>query len=135
MADDTNAAIVAVFHDLAQAKRAYSELRSGGFGDDYLGFADPTQSGSGLGKSLEYAGVSKEDNAFYNREFDAGHPIVTVRIGGAPKEAIQKAIDILRRNGAYDARSGQQKGHFASNVNTEAKTPFYDIAPNTPDNR
>jgi hypothetical protein len=134
MAEQQSSILVGVFQDLAKAQQAYNDLRSAGFGDDHLGFANPTGDGKGTGKDLAEAGVPKEDSQYYEREFDIGHPLVTVRIGGLQQESIQKAIDILRQNGAYDANSGRNSSEgFASNVKTDAKTPFFDIAPGTRD--
>jgi hypothetical protein len=58
--------------------------------------------------------------------------LVTVRVGGLQQASIQKAIDILRSNGAYGANSGRNSPEaFGSNVKTDAQTPFFDIAPGT----
>lgn len=130
MAEKTSSMIVAVFGDMAQAKRAYDSLRSVGYGDDYLGLADPQVENKDMGKHLAEAGVSEVDSRFYQREFDEGHPLVTVRAGGLQRDSIQKAIDILKGNGAYDANSGRNaQSGFGSHVKTDAQTPFFDVAP------
>jgi hypothetical protein len=135
MAEETTPLIVAVFDSMQQATRAYNELRAAGFGDDYLGLADPQRSKTGLGDTLKNAGVPENENEFYKREFDAGHPIVTFRTGGVPQESIEKAIAILRNFGAYDALSQGKNGEgFAANARRNAKTPFFDIAANRGEN-
>ena len=135
MAEQSAPLIVAVFQNMQQATQAYNALRTAGFGDDYLGMADPQRSGTGLGETLKNAGVSASENEFYKREFDAGHPLVTFRTGGAPQESIQKAITILRNFGAYDAGSrGRNAEAFASHVQRDAKSPFFDIATNRGEN-
>lgn len=135
MAEETTPLIVAVFDTMQQATRAYNELRAAGFGDDYLGLADPQRSKTGLGDTLKNAGVPENENEFYKREFEAGHPIVTFRAGGAPQESIEKAIAILRNFGAYDAQSQGKNGEgFAANVRRNAKTPFFDLAANRGEN-
>ncbi len=120
--------LVAVFQNARDASQAYEHLRNTGFGDDYLGMADPLQSGTGLGDTLKNAGVPEDENEFYKHEFNAGHPIVTFRVGGVPQESIEKAIAILREYGAYDMQSKDSRGEgFASDLRTDAKSPFFDL--------
>lgn len=116
---------------MAQAKQAYDELSRTGYDEDYLGFADPLADKSDLAKNLAQAGVPEADSQFYEREFQAGRPIVTLRVGGLQEETIQKARNILKRNGAYDAISGRNHADFGSNVKTDERTPFFDIASGT----
>jgi hypothetical protein len=128
MADGTTPLMAAVFQNMEQAKQAYDALRDTGFGDDYLGLADPQLSIAGIGDTLKNTGVPAEENEFYKREFDRGHPLVTCRVGGVPEESVQKAITILRNFGAYDARSRDtHEEEFASNVNRDANSPFFDL--------
>jgi hypothetical protein len=131
MADQQSSILVGVFQNMAQAKQAYDDLSRTGYGDDYLGFADPSAGSSGLAKNLAQAGVPDEDSQFYKREFQAGHPIVTLRVGGLQEEAIQKARNILKNNAAYDAISGRNQDEFGSNVKTDERTPFFDVASGT----
>ncbi len=134
MAEEKSSVIVAVFQNMAQAKQAYDSLRSSGFSDNYLGLADPNFENKKLGKELAQAGVPDSDSQFYQSEFDAGHPLVTVRVGGLQPETIQKAQDILKQNGASDAMSSRHsQNDFASNVKTDAKTPFFDIKTGIPE--
>ncbi len=120
--------LIGVFQNASDASQAYERLRDAGFGDDYLGLADPLQSGTGLGDTLKNAGVPEDENEFYKREFDAGHPLVTFRVGGVPRESIDKAAAILRQYGAYDMQSKNSQGEgFASNVRRDAKSPFFDL--------
>jgi hypothetical protein len=128
MAEEKSSVIVAVFQDMAQAQQAYNALRSSGFGDDYLGLADPNYENKKLGKELSQAGVPDSDSGYYQREFNEGHPLVTVRVGGVQPDSIQKARNILKQNGAYDANSGSNsQSDFGSNVKTDAKSPFFDV--------
>ncbi len=128
MAEEKSSVIVAVFQDTAQAKQAYNALRSSGFGDDYLGLADPSFENSKLGKELAQAGVPDSESGFYQRQFEEGHPLVTLRVGGLQAESIEKARSILKQNGAYDATSADRSsGDFASNVNKDARSPFFDL--------
>jgi hypothetical protein len=55
----------------------------------------------GVGGALTGLGVSKEDAAYYDREFRGGRTIVTVDAGDRRAEAEV----ILREHGAYDAAS------------------------------
>ena len=128
MAEEKSSVIVAVFQDIVQAKQAYERLRSSGFGDDYLGLANPAYENKKLGKELAQAGVPDADSQFYQREFNAGHPLVTVRVGGLQSESIEKARSILKQTGAYDATSADRsRDEFASNVNKDARSPFFDL--------
>ena len=131
MADQQSSILVGVFQNMAQAKQAYDELNRTGYGEDYIGFADPLAGSSGLAENLAQAGVPEADSQFYEREFQAGHPIVTLRVGGLQEQTIQKARNILKRNGAYDAMSGRNQGDFGSNVKTDERTPYFDIASGT----
>ena len=131
MADQQSSILVGVFQNLADAKQAYDELSRNGYGDDYIGLADPLAGDGSLVRDLAQAGVPEPDSRFYGREFQAGHPIVTLRVGGLREETIQKARNILKRNGAYDAKSDRNQGNFGSNVKTDERTPFFDIAPGT----
>ena len=131
MADQQSSILVGVFQNLADAKQAYDELNRSGYGDDYIGLADPLAGDSGLAKNLAQSGVPEADSQFYGREFQAGHPIVTLRVGGLQEETIQRARNILKRNGAYDAMSSRNQGNFGSNVKTDERTPFFDVAPGT----
>jgi hypothetical protein len=132
MAKQKSPILVGVFENFAQAQQAYNELRNARFGDDYIGLADPRRDDDHISKQLTDTDVPEEDSQFYEREFNAGHPLVTLRVGGLQQDAIQKAIDILRRNGAYDANSRRKSPNdFGSNVKTDARTPLFDIAPGT----
>jgi len=128
MADQQSSILVGVFQNLSDAKQAFDELSRSGYGEDYIGLADPLAGDGGLAKNLEQAGVPEADSQFYEREFQLGRPIVTLRVGGLQEETIQKARNILKRNGAYDAMSGRNQGDFGSNVKTDERTPYFDIA-------
>jgi hypothetical protein len=52
------------------------------------------------------AGLSEEEAQFYEREFNEGRAIVTVRAGKRDAEA----IEILRKHGAYDMQTCAQRG-------------------------
>lgn len=129
MTDQQSSLLVGVFENMADAKQAYDELSRAGYGDDYLGLADPLAGNDGLEKELKQAGVPAVDSRFYEHEFQSGRPIVTLRAGGLQEGTIQKARDILKQSGAYDATSGRKQGDFGSNTKTDERTPFFDIKP------
>src|SRR5947209_2928139 len=131
MVDQQSSILVGVFQQLTDAKKAYDELTRSGYGDDYVGLADPLAGSSSLANNLAQAGVPETDSQFYENEFQAGHALVTLKVGGLQEETIQKARNILKRNGAYDAMSGRNQGNFGSNVKTDERTPYFDIAPGT----
>jgi hypothetical protein len=56
----------------------------------------------GILGALTGAGVSEEDAKYYEGEFKSGRTLVTVK-GGAGR--YDQAVQILRRNGAYDVES------------------------------
>lgn len=128
MAEEKTPVIVAVFQDMAQAKQAYDALRRSGFSDNFLGLANPEYENDKLGQELAEAGVPDADSQFYQRQFNAGHPLVTVRVGGLQAESIEKARNILKQSGAYDAKSADRsRDEFASNVKKDAQSPFFDL--------
>lgn len=128
MPEEKSSVMVGVFQDMAQAQEAYNALRSAGFGDDYLGLANPQFENKSLGKELAQAGVPDSDSQFYQRQFDAGRPLVTLRVGGLQRESIEKARTILKQNGAYDAISADRShDDFASDVKRDEKSPFFDL--------
>ncbi len=129
MTDQQSSLLVGVFQHMADAKQAYDELSRVGYGDDYLGLADPLAGDNGLAKELTRAGVPEADSRFYEREFQLGRPIVTLRAGGLQEGAIQKARDIFKQRSAYDATSGRNQGDFGENTKTNERTPFFDIKP------
>ena len=127
MAKDKTPIIVGVFQDRRQAEQAYNELYDIGFGQDYLGLARPGDGSKRLFSQFEDGGMPEKDAHFYAGEYDAGRTLVTVRAGGLPETSIQDAIDVLKRNGAYDAKSrGGSREELGSNVNKSAEKPYFD---------
>lgn len=129
MAEQKSPLIVAVFEHPAQARRAFQELNDAGFGKDYLGIADPDASRSGIQDHLKNTGVPETDARFYQQEYETGHALVTVRVGGLQPASIQKAADILRFNGAYDANTARKRDRqrLGANADRSADIPFFDI--------
>ena len=64
-----------------------------------LGGAAVGAAAGGLLGALTGMGIPEEEARFYENEFQAGRTIVTVQAGNRQQEA----LDILRRNGAYNA--------------------------------
>ena len=128
MAEEKSPVIVAVFQNMALGHHSYNTLRSSGISDKYLGLADPAYENTKLGEELAEAGVPVSDAQFYQRQFNAGRPLVTLRVGGLQAASIEKARSILKQNGAYDAASADRsRADFASNVKENAKSPFFDL--------
>jgi hypothetical protein len=48
MTDQQSSLLVGVFENMTDAKQAYDELSRAGYGDDYLGLADPLAGNDGL---------------------------------------------------------------------------------------
>jgi hypothetical protein len=107
MAMTQDTIVVGVFAGYAQARRAINDLRrarpalAGGILLATLGAA----AGSIIA-TLIGLGAPEEVARFYQRELEAGRTIVTVKGGSGCDEA----LDILRRHGAYNART--QEGVF-----------------------
>jgi len=92
--------IVGVFRDEAAAQSAVSALNNAGFSKDQIGVAlreggmvTPT-----LLQDLMKLGVPQDQASYYDKEYRAGHAVVSVR----PEGREQVVRDILMRHGAYD---------------------------------
>lgn len=132
MAQKQSSLLVGVFQDLIQARKAYDDLRNAGFGQDYVGLAEHGQGQVDLRKELMQAGVPEGDASFYEREFKAGNFLITVRAGGLGQEAVAKARDILKSDGAYDANTRRTQGdtsQVGANVKSDESSPYFDVAP------
>jgi len=68
----------------------------------------------GLLGALTGMGVPEEEARYYQSEFEAGRVIVTVNAPGRQQEA----LDILQRNGAYDANMRTAQGTTYSGTST-----------------
>jgi len=68
-----------------------------------LGGAAIGAAAGGLIGALTEMGIPEEEASYYQSEFEAGHFIVTVTAPGQQRQA----LEILRRNGAYDASTQQ----------------------------
>lgn len=92
--------VAGVFQNPEQAKNAFDTLRNSGFKEDQVGVALPGSSNvkDGLANEFKKLGVPEDRAAYYEREFNAGHIVVSVR----PDNREQDAKAILRTNGAYD---------------------------------
>lgn len=133
MAKQQNPVLMGVFQDHAQAQKAFNELRESGFGFDYLGFAEPDKKNTGLQKSLVDIGMPEEEARFYEREYDQGRPIISVRTEGLHEDSIQKAQIILNRNGAMDKDPKTPEGSYGykPEVGPEKESPYFDLRPKT----
>ena len=87
------------------------------------GAAIGAAAGSIIG-SLTGMGVPEEEAHFYQKELEAGRPIVTVKSASGQDEAVA----ILRRNGAYDATT--QSGVINA---TPPLRPYGGVPPETYD--
>jgi len=65
----------------------------------------------GLIGALTQIGVPEDEAYYYQQEFEAGRFLVTVSAPGRQQEA----LDVLRRNGAYDASTRQDSRDMAGN--------------------
>jgi len=92
--------VVGVFQSEAAAKNAVNVLKNAGFSHDQIGVA--LREGGIVTKTLLQdllrLGVPQDEASYYDREYEAGRAIVSVRPDGREQEA--RAI--LRNSGAYD---------------------------------
>jgi hypothetical protein len=92
--------VAGVFDNETKARDAFEMLRNAKFGQDQVGVALPGASSvkNGLASEFIDLGVPTEQARFYEKEFNAGHIVVSVRPDGREEEA----KNILNSNGAYD---------------------------------
>lgn len=110
--------IIGVFHHQSDAKQAIKDLRDAGFSQNQLGLAwrEGSVTATDLFSDLVKLGVSQEHARYYDNEYQAGRPIVSVRADGREQEA----SGILRHYGAYNYDSGGESSDVTANVRQEA---------------
>ena len=77
-------------------------VMAGGILASSLGYAAAGVAVGGILGAMTGAGLSEEEAEFYQKEFNAGRAIVTVRSSDRDAEA----VTILRRHGGYDMHTG-----------------------------
>lgn len=91
--------IIGAFQTEREAKNAIDALKNAGFAQDQIGFA--LREGGAVTRSLlndfMNLGIPQDEASYYDDEFKAGHPVVSVRADGRDQEV----MDILRSYGAY----------------------------------
>ena len=92
-----------------------------------LGGAAIGAAAGGVIGSLTELGVPEKEARFYQKELEAGYPIVTVKIASGHDEA----VEILRRNGAYDAKTQSGVINATSPLRPYGGTPPETYDPNT----
>jgi uncharacterized protein (TIGR02271 family) len=110
--------IVGIFQQEADAKKALQALYGAGFEKDQVGIA--LREGGvvthSLLNDLVKLGVPQDRASYYESEYKAGRPIVSVRADGREQEA----RDILGNYGAID--EGQQGGYAQTTSDTTVGT-------------
>lgn len=91
---------IAVFQRDGDAKKAIDALRDAGFQRDQIGLAWHQGGAANINylNDLVSLGISQERAQYYDREFHAGHPVVSVRTDGRDQEA----YSVLHQFGGYD---------------------------------
>jgi uncharacterized protein (TIGR02271 family) len=91
---------IAVFQRDGDAKNAIDALRNAGFQRDQIGLAWHQGGAANINylNDLVSLGISQERAQYYDREFHAGHPVVSVRTDGRD----QDAYTVLHHFGGYD---------------------------------
>jgi uncharacterized protein (TIGR02271 family) len=112
----------AVFRKDSDAKRAIDALRDAGFDRDQIGLAWREGGSTNVNylNDLVNLGVPQEQAAYYDNEFKAGHPVVSVRTDGRDQEV----QTILRQYNAYDFtnRDAQTTDYAQTNTADYART-------------
>ncbi len=117
MAMNVNPIVAGVFQQESQARRALQALRAAGFQPDQIGYATQAQGQSvNLLNDLQGLGLGRDSASYYDQQFRAGNPVVSVRPDGREQEA----HDILHQYGGYDYE--HQTGVAQSNVATSGTT-------------
>lgn len=122
MAMNVNPIVAGVFQQESQAREALQALRAAGFRVDQIGYATQAQGQSvNLLNDLQNLGLGRESAGYYDQEFRAGRPVVSVRADGREQEA----HDIMHQYGGYDYehQTGMAQSDIAAqgtNVNQAA---------------
>lgn len=97
---------IAVFQRDGDAKKAIDALRDAGFQRDQIGLAWHQGGAANINylNDLVSLGIPQERAQYYDREFHAGHPVVSVRTDGRDQEA----YSVLHQFGGYDYDHPQQ---------------------------
>lgn len=109
--------VIGVFPDKKDASDALRALENAGFTRDQLGFAlhEGGPVTHSLLQDLVNLGVSEDRGRYYENEYEAGRPVVSVRADGREREA----TDILQHYRAYDQDTQQQtSAQTVTNMNT-----------------
>lgn len=103
--------VAGVYQDSSQAQQAVDALRNADFKYDQVGVAmrGAPNATPNLHDDLMKLGVPDEIASFYEREYQDGHIVVSVRPDGRDEEA----KNILRQHGAYDYASQMSTGAAA----------------------
>lgn len=123
MAMNVTPIVAGVFQSDSQARQALQALRSAGFGVEQIGYATQSQThDANLLDDLQNLGLARDSASYYDREFKAGRPVVSVRADGREQEA----HDILHQYGGYDYE--HQDGVTQSNTVTRDTTAANPLA-------
>lgn len=103
--------VIGVFQHERDAKAALQALHDAGFDKDQIGLAlrEGGAVTTNLLNDLVKLGVPQDRAGYYDNEFKAGRPILSVRADGREQEA----ASILQNYGAYDY---DNRGAYAQNV-------------------
>src|SRR5437660_5670777 len=115
MAEAKPSIVVGVFNNRNRADEAIAALQKAGFQNDqirqYVGkgsdrgpmtgiksiFSSEQMARGDVTRDLLDMGVVAEDTGFYQQEYEAGHPLVSV----SSSKRLQEATNILLNHGAY----------------------------------
>jgi uncharacterized protein (TIGR02271 family) len=97
MADVRPTTVVGVFNNRSKADETIAALQKAGFQNDQIRYSSERKSQGEVIRDLIDMGVAPEDIKFYQRECEAGHPLVSV----TSSTRIPDATSILLSHGAY----------------------------------
>lgn len=124
-----NPIVVGVFQNEADAKRAIDDLRNAGFAKDQLGFAlrEGGAVTANLLDDLTNLGVPQDRANYYNQQYTAGRPVVSVRADGREQEA----ATILGNYGATGFNDAQNDYYDTTMSRNAGTAGTYDNATTT----
>lgn len=124
MADVRPTTVVGVFNNRSKADETIAALQRAGFQNDQIRYSSERKSQGEVLRDLIDMGVAPEDIKFYQRECEAGHPLVSV----TSNKRIPDATSILLSHGAYGpekraAAAASTAGEAGTAAERREKTP------------
>ena len=116
----TPSLVVAAFPNQTQAQKAIDALLGAGFHNEQIRYSEHGSAGGGILNHLLSLGVPQQEAYAYEREFEMGHTVVTVRT----LDRQQEATNVLKSQEAYNIKLlSSQPTTSAATVANAATSP------------